>query len=155
MENQVGFVSAVFFRKLNFFRLLLMGTTKKLSQSLEDYLEMVHMLHLSKGIARLKDIASELGVKAPSAVRAMHELKLLGYVEQEPYGGVNLTKTGLAVAKSVFGRHTLLKSFLLQLGVSPKNANADACSIEHVLSSETLDRIESFVSKNAPGKERK
>ncbi len=132
-----------------------MSNSKKLSQSLEDYLEMVHMLHLSKGIARLKDIASELGVKAPSAVRAMHELKALGYVEQEPYGGVNLTKSGLAVAKSVFGRHTLLKSFLLQLGVSPKNANDDACSIEHVLSSETLDRIESFVSKNAPSKAHK
>lgn len=132
-----------------------MATTKKLSQSLEDYLEKIHMLHLSKGFARLKDIASELGVKAPSAVRAMHELKTLGYVEQEPYGGVNLTKSGLAVAKSVFGRHTLLKSFLMQLGVSAENANEDACSIEHVLSSETLDKIELFVAKNAPAKAHK
>lgn len=55
----------------------------KLSQSLEDYLEKVLMLQLSKGNARLKDIAAELKVKAPSAVRAMRELKDLGYVEQE------------------------------------------------------------------------
>ncbi len=122
---------------------------KKLSQSLEDYLEMVHMLHLSKGTARLKDIAQELGVKAPSVVRAMHELKELGYIEQEPYGDVRLTKTGLAAAKGVFGRHTLLRSFLELLGVSPTVADADACSLEHILSGETLDRISSFVQKNA------
>lgn len=122
---------------------------KKLSQSLEDYLEMVLMLHLSKGAVRLKDIASELHVKAPSAVRALNELKSLGYVEQEPYGLVELTPSGMTAAKSVFGRHKLLRTFLLQLGVSPEVANEDACSIEHVLSGETLDRIESFVEKNA------
>ncbi|MCF0222562.1 MAG: DtxR family transcriptional regulator, partial [Fibrobacter sp.] len=37
----------------------------KLSQSLEDYLEMVHMLRLAHGIARVKDIASALQVKMP------------------------------------------------------------------------------------------
>lgn len=143
MENPLKFRS-------DFFKLVAMDSDKKLSQSLEDYLEMIYMLHLSKGFARLKDIAKELGVKAPSAVRAMHELKTLGYVEQEPYGGVNLTRRGKTVAKSVLGRHTLLRSFLLQLGVSPEAANEDACAIEHILSGETLDRIETFVAKNAP-----
>ena len=122
---------------------------KKLSQSLEDYLEAVLVLHLSKGAVRLKDIAAELHVKAPSAVRALGELKVQGYVEQEPYGLVELTPSGMTAAKSVLCRHKLLRSFLEQLGVPAEIANEDACSIEHVLSSETLDRIASFVEKNA------
>lgn len=121
---------------------------KKLSQSLEDYLEAVLVLHLSKGAVRLKDIAAELRVKAPSVVRALGELKALGHVEQEPYGLVELTPSGMAAAKSVLCRHKLLRSFLEQLGVPSEIANEDACAIEHVLSSETLDRIESFVEKN-------
>ena len=40
----------------------------KLSQSLEDYLEMVHMLRLANGIARVKDIAAALSVKMPSGI---------------------------------------------------------------------------------------
>ena len=46
----------------------------KLSQSLEDYLEMVHILRLANGIARVKDIAAALSVKMPSVAKAMIEL---------------------------------------------------------------------------------
>ena len=35
----------------------------KLTQSLEDYLEMVHMLRLANVIDRVKDIAAALGGK--------------------------------------------------------------------------------------------
>lgn len=122
---------------------------EKLSQSLEDYLEKVLMLHQSKGNARLKNIASELGVKAPSAARAMRELKELGLVEQEPYGLISLTPRGLSAAKSILGRHTLLRRFLILLGVSEASADSDACSIEHVLSKESLLCIENFVKGHA------
>ena len=121
---------------------------EKLSQSLEDYLEKVLMLHQSKGNARLKNIASELGVKAPSAARAMRELKELGLVEQEPYGLISLTPRGLSAAKSILGRHTLLRRFLSLLGVSEANADADACLIEYVLSKESLQCIENFVKSH-------
>ena len=57
----------------------------KLSQSLEDYLEMVHMLRLANGIARVRDIAAALKVKMPSVAKAVIELKKLGLVTQEPY----------------------------------------------------------------------
>ena len=56
----------------------------KLSQSLEDYLEMVHMLRLANGIARVKDIAAALTVKMPSVAKAMIELKKLGLVHRVP-----------------------------------------------------------------------
>lgn len=123
----------------------------KLSQSLEDYLEMVHMLRLANGIARVKDIAAALSVKMPSVAKAILELKKLGLVTQEPYSGVELTEEGRKVAADVLNRHILLKGFLIRLGVSEAIADKDACSMEHILSAETLSTIEDFMKKGNEG----
>ncbi|WP_173380169.1 metal-dependent transcriptional regulator [Fibrobacter succinogenes] len=117
----------------------------KLTQSLEDYLEMVHMLRLANGIARVKDIAAALSVKMPSVAKAMVELKKMGLVRQEPYSGVELTEEGQRVATMILNRHILLKGFLIKLGVSEAIADKDACCMEHILSAETLGKIEDFV----------
>ncbi|MBR2090784.1 MAG: DtxR family transcriptional regulator [Fibrobacter sp.] len=123
----------------------------KLSQSLEDYLEMVHMLRLANGIARVKDIAAALSVKMPSVAKAILELKKLGLVTQEPYSGVELTEAGRKAAADVLNRHILLKGFLIRLGVSEAIADKDACSMEHILSAETLSTIEDFMKKGSEG----
>ena len=123
----------------------------KLSQSLEDYLEMVHMLRLANGIARVKDIAAALSVKMPSVAKAILELKKLGLVTQEPYSGVDLTEEGRKAAADVLNRHILLKGFLIRLGVSEAIADKDACSMEHILSAETLSTIEDFMKRGNEG----
>ena len=123
----------------------------KLGQSLEDYLEMVHMLRLANGIARVKDIAAALSVKMPSVAKAILELKKLGLVTQEPYSGVELTEEGRKAAADVLNRHILLKGFLIRLGVSEAIADKDACSMEHILSAETLSTIEDFMKKGNEG----
>ncbi|WP_290761024.1 iron dependent repressor, metal binding and dimerization domain protein [Fibrobacter sp. UBA4297] len=123
----------------------------KLSQSLEDYLEMVHMLRLTNGVARVKDIAAALSVKMPSVAKAILELKKLGLVTQEPYSGVELTEEGRMAAADVLNRHILLKGFLIRLGVSEAIADKDACSMEHILSAETLSTIEDFMKKSGEG----
>lgn len=126
----------------------------KLSQSLEDYLEVIHMLCDGGGVARVKDIADSLSVKMPSVAKAVLELKKLGLVTQEPYAGVELTEAGKKVASDVLNRHMLLKKFLLRLGVSEEVADKDACCMEHILSAETLSRIESFVFVTKKGTRR-
>lgn len=117
----------------------------KLSKSLEDYLEAVHILYATGGSAHVKDISTALDVKMPSVARAIAELKRLRLVKQEPYGGVELTAKGAREAAKVFERHILLKAFLERLGVSEKTANADACLMEHILSAETIRKIETFM----------
>lgn len=119
---------------------------QKLSQSLEDYLEMVHMLRLESHIVRIKDIAEALSVKMPSVAKAVTELKKLGLVVQEPYAGVELTDEGKAQAAKILNRHILLKSFLMRLGVSEDVSDKDACCMEHILSAETLSKIETFMT---------
>ena len=75
----------------------------------------------------------------------MIELKKLGLVTQEPYSGVELTEEGERVAANILNRHILLKGFLIKLGVSEAIADKDACCMEHILSAETLGKIEEFM----------
>ena len=120
-----------------------------MTQSLEDYLEAVYMLISEDRPAQVRDVAKMLAVKMPSVVKAIHELKKLGLVTQKPYAAIELTVKGARVAKHVLNRHTLLRSFLMKLGVSRRNADKDACLMEHILSAETIDRIRSYTEENS------
>ena len=118
-----------------------------MTQSLEDYLEAIYMLISEKKTAQVRDIARILSVKMPSVVKAVHELKNLELVTQEPYAPIKLTQKGLDLASNIMKRHVLLKEFLLKLGVSRRTADRDACLMEHILSAETLDKIRSYTEK--------
>ena len=119
-----------------------------MTQSLEDYLEAVYVLISEDRPAQVRDVAKMLAVKMPSVVKAIHELKKLGLVTQKPYAAIELTVKGARVARHVLNRHTLLRDFLMKLGVSRKNADKDACLMEHILSAETIDRIRSYTENS-------
>ena len=118
-----------------------------MTQSLEDYLEAVYVLIAEDRPAQVRDVARMLAVKMPSVVKAIHELKKLGLVTQKPYANIELTVKGTRVAKHVLNRHTLIRDFLMKLGVSRKIADKDACLMEHILSAETIDRIRIYTKK--------
>ena len=120
-----------------------------MTQSLEDYLEAVYMLIADDRPAQVRDVARMLAVKMPSVVKAIHELKKLGLVTQKPYSNIELTVKGNRVARHVLNRHTLIRSFLMKLGVSRRNADKDACLMEHILSAETLDKIRIYTEKDS------
>ena len=119
-----------------------------MTQSLEDYLEAVYMLIAEDHPAQVRDVARMLAVKMPSVVKALHELKKLGLVTQKPYANIELTTKGVRVAKHVLNRHTLIRDFLMKLGVSRRNADKDACLMEHILSAETIDRIRIYTENS-------
>ncbi len=121
--------------------------TGAMTQSLEDYLEAIYMLIESGRPAQVRDVARMLSVKMPSVVKALHELKNLELVTQKPYAPIELTTKGRRVASMVLSRHTLLRAFLIKLGVSKKTADRDACLMEHILSAETLDKIRTYTER--------
>lgn len=121
-----------------------------MTKSLEDYLEEIHVLIRETGAARVRDVANGLNVKMPSVVKALAELKKLGLVRQKPYGNIELTEKGGRVASFVLGRHVVLKAFLQKLGVSERNAEKDACLMEHILSAETMERVQEFLGDALP-----
>ena len=118
-----------------------------MTKSLEDYLETIQLLIRDGGVARVRDVALALNVKMPSVVKAIGELKKLDLVRQEPYGDIELTKSGERAAGMVLERHVILKAFLLKLGVSEKTADNDACLMEHFLSAETMERVQDFLNE--------
>lgn len=114
---------------------------KFMTKSLEDYLEAIHRQISKTGSARAVDVANMLDVKMPSVNNAVKELAKLGLVKYERYREIQITEKGKQKAAAIYERHKLLKTFLLSIGVSEKNAETDACAMEHILSSETLGRL--------------
>jgi DtxR family Mn-dependent transcriptional regulator len=112
-----------------------------MTQSLEDYLEMVSFL-ADDGEVRVTDIASRLGVSKPSVLTALRVLEEQGLLEHERYRTVTLTKKGGIAATAIRERHYFLTAFLRDiLGVSAETAEKDACKMEHFLSEETLKKM--------------
>lgn len=111
------------------------------NESRENYLETILILSKKKPVVRAVDIANELSFKKPSVSIAMKNLRSENYITVTEEGFIYLTDEGLKVAKMVLERHELLTSYLIKLGVKPETAEDDACRIEHVISSETMDAV--------------
>ncbi len=121
-----------------------------LSSSVEDYLETILTLAESGQTVRVTDVALRLGIAKPSVTEAVSMLRARGLVTQERYGRISLTPEGLLESKRVRKKHLVLRTFLRDvLGVDEKQAEADACQIEHVVSSETLDKMVAFLERSS------
>jgi len=119
----------------------------KLSQSLEDYLEIMYLLKKERGNVRVKDIALRLNVSLPSVTEMIRKLAKRGFVKYKRYGIIEITTTGEAIARNIYKKHKLLTKFFLSLGIDKKTALHDSCLAEHILSKKTLNKIEEFVRK--------
>lgn len=113
-------------------------------ESAEDYLETILVLKQRLGMVRSIDIVRELGFSKPSVSVAMKRLRENGYLEMDAEGYITLLPPGLEIAQSIYTRHQVLTRFLEYLGVSKENAEADACKIEHDISSESFEKILAF-----------
>ncbi|MHB1315799.1 MAG: metal-dependent transcriptional regulator [Christensenellales bacterium] len=123
--------------------------TEKVSSSSQDYLEAILMLSENDSPVRSVDVAAAENVSRASVAKAMGVLKDKGLIRQEKYGMVSLTPEGVRQANSVKKRHNTLKSFLIGLlGVEPETAEQDACRMEHVISLETLEKLEKYMKMN-------
>lgn len=114
----------------------------KIQESGENYLETILLLYKRNGSVRSIDIATELEFSKPSVSRAMKILKEAGLITVEPNGYILLTEAGRIKAENIYERHKILTKFLNEkIGVSKDIAEADACKIEHIISSETFEKI--------------
>lgn len=119
-----------------------------MTSSLEDYLEAVFVISKQKNSVRLTDIAEYLGVSKPSVNRAINTLTQNGYLEHVTYGDIVITPQGETYAANVLRRHKLIKHFLIDtLGVDEKTAENDACQMEHVMSSSTIERLYDYLER--------
>lgn len=110
-------------------------------ESAEDYLEAILALREWQGYVRSIDIVRQKNITKPSVSIAMKKLRENGYIEMDPEGFITLLPPGEEIARRIYNRHRLIRTFLQGLGVSEENANADACKIEHDISEETFQKM--------------
>lgn len=118
----------------------------KIHASGEDYLEAVLMLQNKKGMVRSVDFARYMGFSKPSICHAVKVLKQGGFLTMDGDGHLHLTDEGREVAECIYEKHQFFMDSLIEMGVNPKQAEEDACRIEHVISEEScvLDMFSVF-----------
>ena len=94
----------------------------------------------------MRDLSAKVGVKDPSASRAVAGLAESGLVSHEVYGKIELTEQGKRVGEALARRSDCLTRLLVEiLDMHPKEADAEVHRLEHVLGNDVLARLEVLV----------
>jgi len=111
-------------------------------KSYEDYLEAIYKLSFEGKKVSVTNLAKILNVKPSSVVEQLRKLsdkKLIIYKKGEE---IRLTRKGSRLARQIFERHIILKKFLSEILMLPEEiAEKDACSMEHYLHKDTIERL--------------
>jgi len=82
----------------------------------------------------------------PSVTSMLNTLAKKNLINHEKYEYVDLTSQGLKKAKEAQHKHSILFNFLKDiLKVDPRQADIDACGMEHAVSSATLKKLVNFI----------
>jgi len=126
-----------------------------LSESLEDYLEIILALEKTSKVARVKDISEKMGVMRGSVTGALKNLADKGLINYEPYSYITLSRKGAAIAKEITRRHEVIKDFLHNvLLLDTDKAEKNACRfLEYVhtcprTGDDWLNAFVNYYSKN-------
>ena len=114
----------------------------------EDILE--EILNLKKDRTARNDL-SELEMRGKEAFdAALGRLKENGCLLEDEQG-LYLSEKGQKRAESVARKHAVLANFLTNvLGQKPDAASEEACRLEHKISTETINKLDSFLDRTVP-----
>ena len=113
-----------------------------MTESAEDYLEAILVLHNKNAHVRSIDIVEYLDFSKPSVSTAMKRLRQSGHIRMCENGYITLTDSGREIAEKIYERHRVIADVFTALGVDRKMALKDACKIEHDISEETFRCIQ-------------
>ncbi|RFA16274.1 DtxR family transcriptional regulator [Subtercola boreus] len=115
-----------------------------LTTAAEDYLKVIWAAsEWEPEPVTVKQLAERTGVSAATVSDGIRKLAGLGMVAHEPYGSIELTEAGRAVAIGMVRRHRLVETFLVEmLGYSWDEVHDEAEVLEHAVSDLLIDRID-------------
>ena len=119
----------------------------------EDYLEAVLVLQKEKGMVRSVDVARHMGVSKPSVGHAVTTLKEGGFLTMDGDFFLRLTDVGREVAEQTYEKHCFFTRLLIDAGVDPKEAEQDACRMEHTISESSFQQLKAAAAKFEQSKE--
>ena len=104
-------------------------------------METILILHRKMDMVRSVDVARHMGVSKPSVCHAVAVLQEGGFLIMDEDHFLHLTDVGCEVAEKIYERHCFFTEQLITVGVDSKTAEEDACRIEHVISTESFERL--------------
>ena len=113
-------------------------------ESAENYLESILIISKRQDTVRATDICNYFGYSRPTVSIVLKQFRERGLINVDINNHITLTEEGLAVANSVYERHTVVSQMLMSLGVSRETALEDACKLEHDLSDLSFERIKLY-----------
>lgn len=123
-----------------------------LTHNAAHYLISINQLVTKNGYARLTDIAKSLDISPGSCLTTLKKLKKKGWVKEDENKFYQLSDQAEAKVILINKNKELVQDFLEKvLEVSPKQAEKDACAIEHLISLESSFKLARFM--NCVGKD--
>ncbi|MDD1709325.1 MAG: metal-dependent transcriptional regulator [Methanoregulaceae archaeon] len=119
----------------------------------EDILETLYKFQSSGRAAPVaEDLATALG-KEPGELRpVLALLEKEGDLVPNPDGTLSLTTSGTETGGRVMRKHRILECFFSEmLGMSPDTASEEACTLEHGVSDEAIERLGRYI-QGKPGR---
>jgi DtxR family Mn-dependent transcriptional regulator len=118
--------------------------TRMPTATLEEYLETIYKLAL-EGPVKPTQIAESIGVSGPTVTATLKRLEGHGLVTRHGTQ-VILTESGTARSLEIIRKHRIAERFLVDvLGLDWEAAHADACLLEHAMSSRVLEALERYL----------
>ena len=88
-------------------------------------------------------LAARLGLAASSVTEMVKKLVGQGLVVHEPYGAIELTRDGTALALRIIRRHRLIETWLVaHVGYTWDEVHDEAEVLEHAMSDRLLDALD-------------
>lgn len=114
----------------------------ELTHSMAHYLMAIHETLEEQGYARLIDVAKRLNISKGSLSTSLKTLIKRKLVLEDENKHLKLSEKGQEYAENIHNTHEVFSLFLTEvLDLDPKIADVDACKIEHLLSTESSDKI--------------
>ena len=117
-----------------------------LTDTMEDYLEMIARCAQETGYVRMNQLAERLHVRPSSASKMVGKLKELGLLDFEKYGLIGMTEEGRAVGQALLRRHDILHRFFCLLNRSA-NELEQVERVEHFIHPDTLEHLEALTQR--------
>jgi DtxR family transcriptional regulator, Mn-dependent transcriptional regulator len=122
-----------------------------ISSTAQDYLKVIWAATEWDGPPiTVTQLAERMGVRAATVSDGIRRLAGQGLLKHEPYGSIELTDDGRAVAVAMVRRHRLIETFLVEvLGYEWDEVHDEAEVLEHAVSETLVARIDAVLGHPA------
>jgi DtxR family Mn-dependent transcriptional regulator len=121
-----------------------------LSGPTQDYLKAIYCLEKEADGVSASRLAEALGVKLPSVTSMLKKLASQRLVSYAPYLSIALTRSGVRQALEIVRHHRLIETYLQKaLGFGLDALHVEADRLEHAMSAELEEKIDSFLGRPA------